>query len=68
MANKRHIWVIEYYSFVTKEWHPLQVANTRKDARGIQKRDCILYKTRIAKYTPEKKEVSTWQTILDSDY
>lgn len=54
MANKRHIWVIEYYSFVTKEWHPLQVANTRKDARGIQKRDCMLYKTRIAKYTPER--------------
>lgn len=63
MNDKRHVWVVEYYAYVIKEWYPLQVFKTRRNARDMQKRDCALYTTRIVKYTPEQKEVITWQTM-----
>ena len=63
MGNNRHVWVVEYYAYSIKEWYPLQAFKTRRNARDMQKRDFALYTTRIVKYTPEKKEVITWQTM-----
>ena len=63
MGNNRHVWVVERYYYSIEEWYPLHVFKTRRNARDKQKIDCAIYTTRIVKYTPEQKEVITWQTM-----